>query len=574
MTRNWTLFSLVFVLTFCMRPSLCAQPGTPWSDAETLITEPVAVKSIRSWTSDGVTLESFRFKSHQWEGEWIWAYAIYGKPPGDGPFPGILHIHGGGQTASEANVLDWARRGYATMTFDWTGPGGRAERPADVTTPIPPAVASPRTDGPTIRHSKVWHAVLIARRALTCLIARPEVDGNRIGSYGISWGGYSMWLVNGTDSRLKAACAIYGCGIVAAREESATHISEAWRSAYEPIHYAASQAAPILYLGATDDFFGWVPTYAAVAAKVTVEQRSAWVLNEDHHIAPAAPTVYRWMDAKLRGGEPMPEAPTLRLALEDGKLLALMTVPGAETVSVIFSSGDADSPKRLWHRRRARPRGDGWCARIPVFDSDAAVWAMAEARYRKGFHLNSRPVFVVPQDLGEVTLEPVSRVLYDPAVDGDTVTRSSGTELFADRYRICIADGGPDGGKCARVSSVEATQRSCRLMLRHVSDPLRAGKGGEALAVWVSQQEPKRISVVATVKRRGRPYAARVSLQEGGPEWQRIVVTRDQFVRKAKDGEGTDQVLPSWSPMLSLALSCACEPGTDFGVGRLEWVTE
>ena len=573
MARHRIPLFLACGLAFCAPTAMCAQAPTPWTDVEQTIADPVEVRPIKQWTTDGAELESFRFKSHQWEGEWIWAYAIVGKPPGAGPFPGILHIHGGGQTASEANVLDWTRQGYAAMTFDWTGPGGRAQRGSDVTTPIPPKVESPRTDTPTIRHSKVWHAALIARRALTHLISRPEVDGNRIGSYGISWGGYTMWLVNGTDNRLKAACAIYGCGIVAAREASATHISEAWRSAYEPIHYASRQAAPILYLGATNDFFGWVPTYRAVAEQVTVEQRSAWVVNEDHHIAPAAATAYRWMDWQVCGGPAMPAEPTVQLMAADGRLMAWMSAPGATTVAVIFSTGEADSPQRLWHRRQAGKRERRWCVAVPVADSGESTWVMAEARYADGAFLNSRPQFVVPSELGSVAATlPTGRVLYDPDTDGDALTRSSGTELYAKRYRIRIEDGGPDGGTCVAVAAVDPEQRSCRAMLRHVSDPARAGRDGEALAVWVSRRETKQISIVATVKRRGIPYVARVPLQKDGPDWQRIVVKHEQLKRKSKDGE--EETLPGWSPMLTLAVSSSGEPGFVLRLGRLEWVLD
>jgi len=550
-----------------------AQPPSPWADVEHTITQPVQVKPIKKWTKDGAELESFRFNSHQWDGKWIWAYAIYGKPKGDGPFPAILHIHGGGQTASEANVLDWTRQGYAVMTFDWTGAGGRAKRPAEIITPLPPGVASPRTDKPTIRHSKVWHAVLIARRALTQLVSRPEVDAGRVGSYGISWGGYTMWLVNGVDRRLKAACAIYGCGIVAAREESAKNIGQEWRDAFEPIHYASRQGAPILYLGATNDFFGWVPTYAAVAAEAPVEQRSAWTVNEDHHIAPAAATAYRWMDCHVRGGPPMPPEPTIQLKAEDNRLVAHMIAPQAATVAVIFSVGEANSPQRLWHRRSGQKRGEIWRVELPVPDPGAPIWAMAEATYPKGYYLNSRPAFAVPIEIGQVAAAPAgSRVLYDPNVDGDTITRSSGTELFSDRYRARIVDGGPHGGKCALVESADKTARGCRALFRHVSDPLRAGREGEALAMWISPGSAPVVTVVATVKRRGKPFVARMPLKRGGPEWQRVVVKREQLVRSLK--EGTKQALPSWSPMQSLALAFPYDPASPPRIGRLEWVAE
>ena len=55
-------------------------------------------------------------------------FAIRGAPLEGSRLPGILHIHGGGQTASLDWVRYWAKRGYVCVTFDYTGPwAGRKE---------------------------------------------------------------------------------------------------------------------------------------------------------------------------------------------------------------------------------------------------------------------------------------------------------------------------------------------------------------------------------------------------------------------------------------------------------------
>ncbi len=542
----------------------------PWAELEPMIAQPVQTRPIKKWTKNGAELESFRFNSHQWKGKWIWAYAIYGKPKGKGPFPAVLHIHGGGQTASEANVLDWTRQGYACMSFDWTGPMPKRNRPPETTTPMPKGVANPRTDKPTIRYSKIWHAVVMSRRALTHMLARPEVDASRVGSYGISWGGYTMWLVNAMDHRLKAACAIYGCGIVAGRKGADKYIDHEWSAAFEPIHYATRQRAPILYLGATCDFFGWAPTYAAVSKKVTVDQRSAWAVNEDHHCAPAAATAYRWMDWRVRGGKPMPAAPALQLKAEAGKLVAHMAAPQAAKVGVIFSMGNASSPNRLWQRRPAQRMGGEWRAVLPVADANAQVWAMAEATYPEGYYLNSQPVFQVPAKLGRIeTTRLPARIVYDPNIDGDTITRSTGTELYASRYDVRIAAGGPDGGKCVEVRSLVATDRGCRALLRHPADPARQGKPGEALAIWVAKNKDNRVALTAATARRGQaPFVVRLQLDPKGPEWQRLVVKREQFVRTGKDK--TLQTLPAWNQIYTLGVHVANAPRNPSRFARIE----
>ena len=56
------------------------------------------------------------------------APAIRGAPSQGTHLPGILHIHGGGQTASLEWVRFWTSRGYVCTTYDFTGPwAGRKE---------------------------------------------------------------------------------------------------------------------------------------------------------------------------------------------------------------------------------------------------------------------------------------------------------------------------------------------------------------------------------------------------------------------------------------------------------------
>ncbi len=43
---------------------------------------------------------------------------------------------------------------------------------------------------------------------------QPEVDPERVGMTGISWGGYLATLVSGLDHRLKVTVPVYGCAFL------------------------------------------------------------------------------------------------------------------------------------------------------------------------------------------------------------------------------------------------------------------------------------------------------------------------------------------------------------------------
>jgi hypothetical protein len=102
------------------------QPPRHWSpedlwrgiDVEKM---PLEVEVAKRWEEDGCAYEKLTYVSEVVEGVKIRIFGIFGAPKGASHVPGILHIHGGGQTASLAWVQYWAKRGYASATYDFCG---------------------------------------------------------------------------------------------------------------------------------------------------------------------------------------------------------------------------------------------------------------------------------------------------------------------------------------------------------------------------------------------------------------------------------------------------------------------
>ena len=82
---------------------------------------PLEAEVTKTWEEDGCVCQKLTFVSEVAEGTKVRIFAMYGAPKGGKNLPGILHIHGGGQTASLAWVEYWAKRGYACATFDFCG---------------------------------------------------------------------------------------------------------------------------------------------------------------------------------------------------------------------------------------------------------------------------------------------------------------------------------------------------------------------------------------------------------------------------------------------------------------------
>lgn len=105
-------------------------------------------------------------------------------PPGDGPFPAMLALHGHGGTAADVFDAEGAYRGMA----DRFARGGYV-------------VLAPSQSHRPYAATALWDLF----RCVDALAMRPEVDPERIGVAGLSMGGeWTMWIA-ACDPRLKVA---------------------------------------------------------------------------------------------------------------------------------------------------------------------------------------------------------------------------------------------------------------------------------------------------------------------------------------------------------------------------------
>ena len=182
--------------------------------------------------------------------------------------PAMVLLHGGGGTAFDEWVRLWTARGYAAIVIDQCGcqpqiPAVDGE-PHDRNPSGGPAgwdqsvfqINDPLTD------QWQYHAITAAIRAHSLLAHHPDVDAERIGVTGISWGGYLTCLVAGVDERLKCAVPVYGCGFLGensgwkhglfpTRPESDV---EKWLEQWDPAVFLPHARMPFLWINGTNDF--------------------------------------------------------------------------------------------------------------------------------------------------------------------------------------------------------------------------------------------------------------------------------------------------------------------------------
>src|SRR5205823_136598 len=104
------------------------EPGERWASPADLWhgygpeALPLEIEVKRAWQAEGGSFEKLFFTGEVAGGGRTRIFAIRGAPAGGRRLPGVLHIHGGGQTASLDWVKYWVKRGYACASFDFCGP--------------------------------------------------------------------------------------------------------------------------------------------------------------------------------------------------------------------------------------------------------------------------------------------------------------------------------------------------------------------------------------------------------------------------------------------------------------------
>lgn len=222
------------------------------------------------WPAEGFDSGDPRIKAIYYEGP-----AYQGKPtrvfawlgmPANAEegrkLPGIVLVHGGGGTAFASWVKRWVDNGYAAIAMDTCGavPNGSYGK-WDRNPNGGPAgwggwgqVDDAREDQWT------FHAVADAMLAHTLLRAQPQVDPERTGLTGISWGGYLTCILAGVDPRFKFAVPVYGCGFTLDHNFAGSVMAlgkvrgERWMRWWDPSAYLGNARMPMLWVDGTNDF--------------------------------------------------------------------------------------------------------------------------------------------------------------------------------------------------------------------------------------------------------------------------------------------------------------------------------
>ena len=142
-----------------------------------------------------------------------------------------------------------------------------------------------------------------------------EVDADRVGLTGISWGGCLTCIVAGLDHRFRVAVPVYGCGFLgdnsywtdkslAAMEAEAR---SRWLRDFDPSQYLGGVTCPILFLNGTTDFAYPPDSYQKSYRRVSPRLRQVSMnIDLPHGHIWTFPEVDTFVDKQVRRGTGVP----------------------------------------------------------------------------------------------------------------------------------------------------------------------------------------------------------------------------------------------------------------------------
>jgi len=214
-------------------------------------------------SAEGV--QALFYEGPAWRGKPTRIFAYYGAPKDalPGRTTAMVLVHGGGGSAFIPWVRLWVERGYAAIAMDTCGciSGGGHQNHSRHEAGGPPGwggfdqIDEPETD------QWPYHAVAAVLRAHSLIRSFPEVDPDRVGITGISWGGYLTSLVAGVDPRFRLAVPVYGCGFIGDNsvwlevfEKMGSDRARRWLQRWDPSVYLPGARMPFLWVTGTNDF--------------------------------------------------------------------------------------------------------------------------------------------------------------------------------------------------------------------------------------------------------------------------------------------------------------------------------
>ncbi len=382
MIRPCSLRCLLFVISLLTGGAAIANDSKPLWNLDDLDKAPKFTfgDEVPAPVGSAETVREIYYEGEAFRGKPTRIFAYYAAPKeSKAKLPAMVLIHGGGGTAFPQWARLWAQRGYVAIAMDLGGVGPKKQKLDDGG----PAQADTNKFYDIKNGDKdAWpyHAVANVIRAHSLLRSMPEVDANRTGVTGISWGGYLTSIVMSVDHRFKVAVPVYGCGYLAENstwlkyfETLGPDLTKKWTQLYDPSSYLADCKTPCLWVNGTNDFAYPLDSYRK-SYRLVKGPRTLCVtvrMPHGHEQGWAPKEIGLFVDSVLTGGKPLAKISTMKR--EGAAVSATFEAPvkvvkaGLHyTTDPVTGPGAAAWAKRNWQSTDAAIEGEKVSAKLPA----------------------------------------------------------------------------------------------------------------------------------------------------------------------------------------------------------------
>ena len=254
---------IVLIMSFLMSARAAESEACSWN-VKALSVAPKVFEDPQRSTDD---VKAIFYESVPWKGNPTRVFAYYGLPKMEGKekAPAMVLVHGGGGSAFIPWVRLWVSRGYAAIAMDTcgsiSGGGYNAGKHPPHEYGGPPGWGGFDQIDQPIEDQWTYHAVADVILANSLIRSFPQVDPDRIGVTGVSWGGYLVCIVAGVDHRFKFAAPVYGCGFLGDNsvwlgdfQKMGQDKARKWLQLWDPAVYLPRVRIPMLWVDGSNDF--------------------------------------------------------------------------------------------------------------------------------------------------------------------------------------------------------------------------------------------------------------------------------------------------------------------------------
>ena len=464
--------------------------------------DPLDAKSLKEPEEKaGIVVEKVEFTSQIFEEKPIRVMGYLAYPKGAKARPAVFFSMPGMAPANVYWPSVFAKKGYVGLAI--TLPTGK----------LPPV---PAVDDQVLSDGNLTNFAIAQMRAITYLTQRPEVDRERIGIGGSSYGGFFATLIAGADPRVKAGMSFFAGG----HHDLGTNLpqftalgslkkAQLWMKTIDPAWRLSRRKVPFLWgVAANDHWFHFpalVKTYEESIGDKRIGILPHWAHAFDENMDNQ---LLDWFDTQLARPEdngsprvrpPYNRAGELTVEAEVGKRAGLAGSwhwTGSNRIvkaELIVSYGVA-TPWYGWvyryhHPIPARITGSSAWAEIPVPEVKTPILLYGNIVDESGVLVSTLPKTVVPAEIG------VTAPTRKPKLNGYPLGDFSDAD-WTHLVRTGIQFGRPDKTvKHSGTQSIRLGQKAvARLKLLHVPEH------SHRLSLWLRAESPAKVNIeVASV---------------------------------------------------------------------------